>query len=113
MADAIPPVVERMYDVTRWVIAKVGTFPRDQRFLLGQRIVNTCLDLLEGLIEAAFMPSGLEKTARLRALNARLDALRYLLRLAKDLKLMSRGSWEHVQQDLLRVGKMLGGWARA
>ena len=113
MSESLPPVVERMYDVTRWVIAKVGTFPRDQRFLLGQRIVNTCLDVLEGLIEAAFMPAGEEKLARLRALNSRLDVLRYLLRLAKDLRLMDQGAWEHVVGALLRVGRMLGGWARA
>ena len=51
--------------------------------------------------------------AGLRSLNARLDVLRYLLRLARDLRLIDLGAWEHVVGELLRVGRMLGGWARA
>jgi hypothetical protein len=112
MGELLPPVVERMYDVTRWVIAKVGAFPRDQRFLLGQRIVTVCLDVLEGLIQAAFMPAGDEKLTRVRALNSRLDVLRYLLRLARDLRLIDLAAWEYVVGELLRVGRMLGGWTR-
>jgi hypothetical protein len=41
-----PPVwLSKGYEYTKWVISRVDQFPKNQRFFLGQRWVDSVLDL--------------------------------------------------------------------
>jgi hypothetical protein len=62
-----------------WLIPTLEKFPRAQRFLLGDRIEVTALDVLERLIEATFSR---ERRGLLQQANLGLEKLRHLLRLA-------------------------------
>lgn len=42
----MPPIVEKMYELNKWLLHKVGKFPRDQR-LLGERLIRKSLDIQE------------------------------------------------------------------
>ena len=42
----------RMRDVTRWIFEKVNTFPKKQRFVLGQQIQNSSVACLRLIVEA-------------------------------------------------------------
>ena len=108
----LPPIVERMYEVNKWLLQKVGKFPRDQRFILGQRIVNKSLDIQEGLINAALMKKDDNKLAALHKVSLQLEQLRYLIRLGKDEKYINNKSWHFCSRNLLEIGKMLGGWIK-
>jgi len=46
------PALEAHYQLVNWLIETVGRFPKAQKFLLGDRIQSTALDVLEALIEA-------------------------------------------------------------
>jgi len=46
--------VTRLYDFILWMIPKLEKFPRNQKFLLGDRMENLMLDILELLIEATY-----------------------------------------------------------
>ena len=48
------PALEAMYQFLLWLIPAVEKFPRAQKFLLGDRIQNAALDVLERLIEATY-----------------------------------------------------------
>ena len=48
------PALEAMYRFMPWLIPAVEKFPRSQKFLLGDRIQATALDVLERLIEATY-----------------------------------------------------------
>ncbi len=48
------PAVEAMYRFILWLVPTVEKFPRRQRFLLGDRIQATALDVLERLVEATY-----------------------------------------------------------
>jgi hypothetical protein len=48
------PAVEAMYRFMLWLVPTVEKFPRSQKFLLGDRIQSTALDVLERLIEATY-----------------------------------------------------------
>src|SRR3984893_6693960 len=50
----ISPALERAYQFLAWLVPTLDKFPRRQKFLLGDRIENTALDVLEGLVEAAY-----------------------------------------------------------
>ena len=50
-----PPVVLiKWYDFTKWLLDRVDGFPKNQRFIFGQRLAGHALDILELLVEAAY-----------------------------------------------------------
>ena len=53
-ARATGPAVEAMYRFILWLVPTVDKFPRRQKFLLGDRIQATALDVLERLVEATY-----------------------------------------------------------
>ena len=46
--------LEAHYQFIRWLVPALERFPRSQKFLLGDRIEGTALDVLECLIEATY-----------------------------------------------------------
>ena len=48
------PAVESMYRFVLWLVPTVEKFPRRQKFLLGDRLQATALDVLERLVEATY-----------------------------------------------------------
>ena len=50
-----PPIVlVKWYDVTKWMLERVEAFPKNQRFVFGQRLADRTLGILELLVEAAY-----------------------------------------------------------
>jgi hypothetical protein len=103
-------VVERTYDLLLWLLPKVEKFPRSFRFSVGGRSVEVGLDLLLALVEAAYSS---EKAGLLEAASRHANGLRYLLRLAKDLRLLSLDSYGFAAERLDEVSRMIGGWEKS
>jgi hypothetical protein len=56
-----PPILlSKWYEYTKWLLGRVDQFPKNQRFILGQRLVDTCLEVQECLIEGAYTRGGAE-----------------------------------------------------
>ena len=106
----LPVVVGRTYDFSLWLIQKVEHFPRSYRFSVGDRLVAAVIDLLLHLVDAAYAR---EKTTILTEVNGMLNRMRYLLRLAKDLKLFTVDSYGHAAERVEEIGRMAGGWRKA
>ena len=51
---AVPIVVEKHYKLILWLLRKIANFPRDQRYLLADRIEDLVLDILELLVKAVY-----------------------------------------------------------
>ena len=58
------PALEAMYRFMLWLMPTVEKFPRSQKFLLGDRIQGTALDVLERLIEATYTKTPAAGAAR-------------------------------------------------
>jgi hypothetical protein len=43
-----------MESLLRWVPERVTKFPREHRFTVGDRPIETCLDVMENLVEASY-----------------------------------------------------------
>ncbi len=108
----LPPIVEQYYDFCRWLVPKISKFPRDQRHILGSRIENLALQILENLISAA-MQSGTQKFTILQTTSIQLEQVRYLLRMAKDTMLINEKSHQYACRLLANIGKSLGGWLKS
>lgn len=109
-ARRVSPAAERLYRWLEWLIPTLDKFPRSQRFLLGDRIEHTALDLLERLIEATYTR---EPVTLLRQANLAIEKLRVLLRLAKDLRYLDFRCYEFGQSELDEIGRLVGGWMKA
>lgn len=109
----LPPIIEHYFDVCVWVVRKVGKFPKDQRFILGGRIENHTVGILEQLIEASLQRAGEYKLNLLRKINVALEQLRFLLRLACKLNVLSIRSLHYAVKLLANIGNMLGAWIRS
>ncbi|MCC7155286.1 MAG: diversity-generating retroelement protein Avd [Bryobacterales bacterium] len=93
-----------------WLLPKVESFPRAYKFSVGDRLVDAGLDLLTLLVDAAYTS---EKLPVLRQANRRVNSLRYLLRLSKDLRLIKLQAYEFASTGLEEIGRMAGGWVKA
>lgn len=106
------PIFSRTYDLLLWVIPQALKFPRAHRFGLGERLVSRALDFQETLVAASLHP-GQERRHLLETADTQLAQLRQVLRLCKDLQLLSVGQYEHVASLLVEIGRLLGGWKKS
>jgi len=106
-------IYTKMLEVAVWLFAKVNTFPKKQRFVLGQQIENSALQCLRLIIEANNLGKQRETALKkLDKLNIELEVLRSLLRMAFELNFITTKSLIFAISQIDEVGKMRGGWAR-
>ena len=104
------PALEAMYHFLLWLIPTVDKFPRSQKFVLGDRIESTALDVLDSLIAATYTRG---RDRLLADANLGLERLRFLLRLSGELRYLDKRRYEHAARSLDDVGRLVGGWVKA
>lgn len=87
-------------------------FPKRDRYTLGQKIENNILELLEFIILASQSERG-EKLKILKKASVKLDVIKVLVRLCRDLKVIDTKKYLSLSSFLQEIGKMLGGWIKA
>ena len=103
-------VVVKAYDFNLWLLPKVEKFARSYKFSVGDRLVAHGLDLLLLLVESAYAQN---KAALLQQASTKVNGIRYLLRLSKDMKLLSSDSYAFAAERLDEIGRMVGGWRKS
>ena len=104
------PAVELHYRFIPWLVPTLDRFPRAQRFLLGDRIQGTALDVLEALVEATYTR---RRASHLARANLGVEKLRFLLLLAHDLRHLDRRRYEYAARCLDETGRKIGAWRKA
>jgi hypothetical protein len=105
-----PPILlVKWYDVTKWLLDRVDSFPKNQRFIFGQRLADRAMDILELLVEAAYSPRKADLLARV---NRDIEVLRWLVRMATDRKVLTPKQYEYCCLALAECGRMVGGWLK-
>ncbi len=105
-----PPVVlVKWYDFVKWVLERVDSFPKNQRFIFGQRLADRSIRVLEILVDAAYRS---RKAELLAEANRQIELLRWLVRLAKDRQLFTVRQYGFACQGLTQCGHMVGGWLK-
>jgi len=104
-----PIVLVKWYDWTRWVLERVDSFPKNQRFIFGQRLADRSIRVLEILVDASYRS---KKAELLSEANRQIEVLRWLVRLAKDRQLLSVRQYGFACKGLTECGRMVGGWLK-
>jgi len=103
-------IITKVYDFILWALPHISRFPRDRRFVLGERMETCLFDLLDFLLEAKYARA---KKACLREANVRLQRLRFQWRLCHDFNIIKTKSYEYACRCLDDIGKELGGWLKS
>lgn len=106
---APPAVLVKWYDFTRWLLERIDSFPKNQRFIFGTRLADHALEVLEMLVEAAYSR---EKAVLLARANRQIEMLRWLVRLAKDRRVLTEKQYLFACKSLAECGRMVGGWLK-
>jgi len=102
-------IYQKTYDLILWFFPIINKFPKKQRFVLGQQIENELLEIIKDIILAN---NERNKTEILKRISVRLDTLRILVRLAKDLRFLSIKQYENAAVKINEIGRLLSGWMK-
>lgn len=105
-------ILKDAYEMLKYSIPLLAKFPRDQRFLLGDKIQAIIMELLEILIEVYYSPPK-HKGSLLRKANILLEKLRYFFRVAYELQYCPNRSFKHTMQQIDNIGRQVGGWIKS
>lgn len=108
MKDLI--IFQKMYDFILWIYPTIKKFPKSEQYVLGQRIEQTSLTILEHIIASVTTKQAF---VELKKADIELEKLRIFIRLAKDLQCMDFKKYEFASKQVVEIGKLLGGFMRA
>ena len=103
-------VISDYYDFMLWMIRHTEQFPRHHRYSLGVAIEDRLQTILALLLKAKYRA---DKVGYLNDANVELDILRFQIRLAVDLKVLTVTSQGHGSKLLLEIGAQIGGWLKS
>lgn len=101
-----------MYDFYKTLYSCVLQFPKQHRYSLGLKLDAVTLEIIELFLGAASYKAT-QKLLLLEKASIKLDLLKMLIRLAKDTQAVDTKKYVHLEEQLQKVGKMLGGWLKA
>lgn len=105
------PLFARTFDFLTWLVPVTNNFPRSQRFVVTQRLLDAALDFQEAIVEA----NNRRARARLERLDradAALDKVRLYLRLTQQWGWLTPGQYQHASAMVAEMGRLLGGWRK-
>src|SRR5215472_8249665 len=102
-------VITKSYDLIRWSCHHTGKFPRNHRFVLGERIERNPYDLLETPLKSKHTSNRQELLQRA---NLTLEILRFQMLLAKDLQCLKVESYGFAARAIDEIVKLVVGWPK-
>ncbi len=103
-------VVQKAYDWALWILPKVAKFPQSYRFSIGHSLVTSSLELLMDLVDATYQA---RNAGSLAGAVREVNRIRYLARMAKDLRVINLDSHEFAAKAMDELGRMTGGWLKS
>lgn len=105
-------IFQKVYDLILWSYPMISRFPKNERFVLGQRMEKLLMDILINVL-VINKERGDEKQKQMKGLSYNLDELMIMWRLSKDLKFVSIKRYGLMVEKINEIGKMITGWQKA
>jgi len=105
-------LIQKSYDLYKSIYQIVKTFPKGDKYNLGNELKNLNLQIIELLIEAESAKKDW-KVPLVEKTSAKLGLLKIFIRLASDLKIIDQKKYLNIQEQLQEIGRMLGGWLKS
>jgi hypothetical protein len=103
-------IFQKLYDLYLYTHKMVLTFPKSQRFLLSNKLLETNMRMLRLTIIAN---SKRERSLEQAQISVNLDIFRVYVRIAKDVKFLSIKKYGIVMKKINEIGKLLTAWKKS
>lgn len=104
------PLFQKIYDFYKLFYTYIDHFPKKSREVLGQKIEQIILEILELILKASYSR---EKIISLGNASLKLDFLKVLIRITYETKTIDQKKYLLMEKELQEMGRMLGGWIRS
>jgi len=111
MDDFDIPIFKKSYELYKLLHQLRIKVAKQDKHTLWQRLENTTLEVLEGILRASSMSKN-EKLPVLEEVSHNLNVTRVFIRLAKDTEVIDFTKYEDFQNRVDEIGRMLGGWIK-
>ena len=104
-------MVADLHKFLPWLVGRAAALPKPLQRTLGDRLVDSALDVLDATVAASYSTA----SARLDAIDAAnrgVERLRHLMRGAHACKGISHAQYAFAAEALDGIGRQLGGWRR-
>lgn len=109
--DKILPVIEHLLGVYKTWYGYRDCMPKKSRYTLGDKIDSRFIRVLELLYVASYQ-SVLEKLPTLERALTGVDTLKFLLRMAWEVRVFDEKKYGILSEGLNEAGRQIGGWRR-
>lgn len=106
------PIFKMSYDLYKTFYDCRINVSKQDRYTIWQRGENCILDLIEAILLAS-QSGKAEKLPVLETASVKLNILRVLIRLTKDVKAIDNEKYITLETNIDEIGRMLGGWIRS
>ena len=103
-------IYKKLEDFLTWIYPVLSRLPRSEKYTLGKRIEEILLQILEGLITANYQINKIETLAELRV---QLESLQVMIRILKNIGVISRKQYEFSSRSINELKRMLLGWMKS
>jgi hypothetical protein len=103
-------VFQKLYDLYLYTHKTVGTFPKNQRFLLSNYLLQTNMEMIKFAIVAN---SKRDRINEQDQISLNLDLFRVYVRISRDTNFLSVKQYEHFMERISEIGKLLTSWKKA
>ncbi|HOI60417.1 MAG TPA: diversity-generating retroelement protein Avd [Candidatus Pacearchaeota archaeon] len=98
---------QKTYDLILEIHPVITKFPKNQRFVLGQKIENTLITILEIVI---VINLGKATASYFKKLDIEIQKLKIFIRLAKDFTFINLRKYASLEEKVIEIGRLLGGF---
>lgn len=92
------------------IIPLVRSFPKDQKFTLGENIENALLTVVREFYSASYDKSSRESS--LKQMRMSLHETVFLIRVSYKLKFIKESTYENLTKELIEIGKITSSWIK-
>ncbi len=110
-ANSTLPILQKASTVFKLWHSYLPSVSKSTRYSLGEKISNLFIELVELILQATYA-SREQKGVIIQKASIKLDALKYFLQIAWEIKAIDNKQFAGLFQPLAEVGKMLGGWQK-
>ena len=103
-------IFQKLYELFVYTHKTVARFPKSQRFLLSNQLLQTNIEMIRLTIVANSKPDRQEEQ---KQISLQLDLFRIYVRLAKDVNFLSIKKYERLSKLINEIGKLLNGWTKS
>lgn len=103
------PIYKVTYDLLTAVTPLTANMPRNHKGTIGKKLSEECMELVVMIYRAN---SARDKAPHLQMLLERMQVVELLLRLSRDLRLISTGQYAGAISLTDTIGKQANGWRK-